>query len=460
MSIQQYRKSTYWMLRLIILTQIFFVPSFSFAATSAQTISVSSLMPQSTIFFSPRSGTFTEGSSFNVSVFVDSKKKSINTIDVLIKFDPSELQIIDSLGGKSIIGLWVTPPVYSNTNGTIHLVGTIPNGIVTDSGLITTVTFKAINSGNATVSISEQSEVLANDGLGSGVLLKVDAAHYVISPAPPGGVRVFSETHPFSDKWYNNNSPTFAWEKDEGVGEFSYTFDDKPFSIPDNQTSLTKDTVRGYENVMDGVWYFHIKAKKQGVWGATTHFPVRIDTAPPAKFTPTVDILSAAVIRSRGMVSFFTTDTLSGVDHYEVGVIPEGENSDASPAYIEAQSPYEIPGYISGSTKIVVRAFDRAGNITSASVQATPDSVLKLLVKHNALMFGLAFLIAVIILLIGIILFQRRIRLALRRLVARELGATKAELLDDSPPVYQIPSGNIDSGERNSSTIQHQDYTP
>ena len=406
------------MYRVILLSflPLFLLPSLVFGQSQVNNVNVLSLMPQSTIFFSPREGTFIDGGNFDVSVYIDTKKGSINAIDLLLKFDPAKLQVTHSLGGRSIIGIWLEPPVYSNNSGTIHLVGTIPNGIITESGLITTVTFKAISSGDAKISVSEASQVLANDGLGSNVVLTTDVAHYSIMPTPPGGVRVFSDTHPFNDQWYNNNSAALGWYQEEGVTAFSYTFDDRPFTTPDNSTQITTDTIKGYENLPDGIWYFHIKAKKQGVWGSTTHFLVRIDTTPPAKFTPTIDVLSAAVIRSRGLISFFTTDTLSGVDHYEVGVILPGGAPDASSAYVEAQSPYQLPGYLSQGTRVIVRAFDRAGNIQSASILAGPTQSVLLLLKNNTFIFIIAFFLAVIICCAVIIFFPNRLRELVERM--------------------------------------------
>ena len=411
---------------------------FPLGALAAINVNVSELMHQATFFFAPHSGTFIENSTFDVSIYLDSKGESVNTIDMTLRFDPSKLQIVHSLGGRSIIGIWLEPPSYSNTSGTMHLTGTIPNGIVTQSGLITTITFKANVSGTAKVWLSDTTLVLANDGQGSNVKLTLDESRYFISPTPPGGVRVFSETHPYSDHWYNNNNPTFAWEKEEGVSQFSYLLDNKPFTTPDNQTNLTTDTIKGYENLPDGLWYFHIKAKKQGVWGGTTHFLARIDTAPPAQFTPSVDVLSAAVIKSRGLVSFFTTDALSGLDHYEVGVLSESDPQDSSPAFTETEGPYQIPGYLNKKIHIIVRAYDRAGNIQTATASASPVSFLGLLVKSNALTIAVSFGAACLLLLALMMFSRRHIKQQIKMLAA--LAERHENLLEGNreEPVYKM----------------------
>lgn len=392
----------------IVLALFLFFPTALFAATTI-TIPVSALTQHATIYYSPQTSTFVDGSTFSIPVFIDTQGRSINTIDLKLKFDPSKLEIIRPLGENSIIGIWLEPPSYSNSSGVLSMTGTIPNGIVTGSGLITTITFKAKSSGVARISLSPTSQVLANDGQGSGVQIQTTDARYTIIPQPPGEVRVFSDTHPYQDRWYNNNSPVFGWDTEPGITAFSYVLDDKPSTIPPNE-EIGNTTSKGYENLSDGIWYFHLKAKKAGVWGATTNFLVRIDTAPPAQFTPTIDTLTAAVIRSKGMVSYFTTDSLSGVDHYEVGVLSASDAPDASPAYVQAESPYQIPGYLEGKTRIIVRAYDRAGNIRSAAVNASPVNFLALLAKNNLFIFILGIILLLILFVLDALFFGAYVR--------------------------------------------------
>lgn len=386
-----------------------FIP-LNVASSQTTNINVSELLPRADLFVTPQSGTFIEGTTFDVSVYVDTKSESINTINLNLRFDPSKLQIVRPLGGRSIIGIWLEPPNYSNSSGSVHLIGTIPNGIVTESGLITTITFKPIMSGTARVWVSDTTEVLANDGLGTSLKLSFSDARYSIGPIPPGGVRVFSDTHTFNDKWYNNNNPSFFWEKEDGVSGFSYVLDNNPFTTPDNETYTTSNTLVGFENLPDGLWYFHIKSKKQNIWGTTTHFLARIDTTPPAQFTPTIDTITAAVLNSRGLVSFFTTDTLSGIDHYEVGVIPPGEPLDSSPAYVEARSPYQIPGNIVSNTHIIVRAYDRASNVQSATLTFVTRPLLEIVSKNNLLTLLGAFIFSLLVLFLLFFLYRHNIK--------------------------------------------------
>ncbi len=342
----------------VLLSFLFYSHSY---AQNVVNLSAPALIPKAALFPLPGNATFLEGSTFDVPIFLDTRGNSVNTVELHIKFDSSKLSIIRPSGDKSIIAVWLEPPTYSNTNGTAKLVGVIPNGIITESGLIATITFKALVPGQGTVSIAQNSRVLLNDGLGTEALPEFGRGVYAITPKAPEGPKVFSETHPFQDKWYNNPNPVLAWDKEQGVTAFSYILDDKPFTIPDND-SEGEDTSKGYENLPDGLWYFHIKALKRGIWGAATHFLVRIDTSPPAEFTPTFEILGTQDA-NRVLISFFTTDALSGINHFEVGVIEKSQPPTESPVFIQAESPYQLPRIITSDLRVIARVIDNAGNV-------------------------------------------------------------------------------------------------
>ncbi|MDO8265134.1 MAG: cohesin domain-containing protein, partial [Candidatus Parcubacteria bacterium] len=358
---QQYRiyKNTAAKSFLLALSVIYFIVSPIFYpysyAQNGETVE-----KKSTIFLSPRIETVLVGSTFDVSVFLDTQGNSINAVELNLKFPTDKLTIVKPSGGKSFVSIWIESPTYSNTEGTANFIGGVPEGINTGSGLITTITFKAKATGQAIVEVLPSSKVLANDGFGTNIIFGFGKGIYAIDPKMPEGVRVFSETHPFEDKWYNNNNPVLTWEKDTGITDYSFELDNKPLTVPDN-TSDSSATIASYLDLPDGIFYFHIKAKKDGVWGSATHFLLHIDTTPPVSFKPIVEVLTAAII-TRALISFSTTDLLSGIDHYEVGVIDKTSSPLESPVFTEAQSLYQLPNFINGDLRVIVRAMDRAGN--------------------------------------------------------------------------------------------------
>lgn len=360
----------------------------------AKTITVdgSKLVSRAELSLSPRSGSFVEGSTFEVPIFVNTKGASVNGIQIKVSFDKDKLSIVKPSSGPSIIGVWIEPPAYDNIRGSASYVGVVPNGITTGAGLVGTITFKANDIGRAVVSFRSDSKILLNDGLGTEAVLDLGRAEYTILPKAPEGVRVFSETHPFQGDWYNNNSPVLSWERDYGVSGFSFVLDNKPSTIPNNTISSV-ETTKAFDGLADGLWYFHIKAYKNGAWGTTGQFLMRIDTAPPASFKPEVNYLVAAsVLVERTLVSFFTTDNLSGIGHYEVGIIDKNQPATESPVFVESESPFQVPLTVGSNLRVIVRAIDKAGNIREASVDVRIPFVISKFIK-DYLVYILIFII-------------------------------------------------------------------
>src|SRR3989344_4255829 len=100
----------------------------------------------------PSSGTFYVGSTFDVSIVVDTGPQAINAVAVELRFPPDVLQIANPTAGSSIISLWTAPPTYSNEEGIVRLQGGIPSpGVKTSLGVVTTITVRAMRPGSASL---------------------------------------------------------------------------------------------------------------------------------------------------------------------------------------------------------------------------------------------------------------------------------------------------------------------
>ncbi len=365
------------------------------ASVNAQT-----LVRRVGVSLSPRTGSFVEGSTFDVPIIIDTRGVSVNGVEVRVQFDKDKFSIVRPSSGVSIIGVWVEPPKYDNTKGTASYVGVIPGGIITGSGLVGTMTFKALKTGVGTISIHTNTKVLFNDGLGTEATVDLGRAEYTVIPKAPEGVRIYSETHPDQGVWYKNNSPVLSWDKDAGVDGFSYIVDNNPSTIPDNVSEGTV-TSTSFDALKDGLWYFHIKASKKGVWGTTGHFLVRIDTVPPASFKPQVNYLVAAtVLVERTLVSFFTTDNLSGIDRYEVGIVDKMQPITTSPVFVQAESPFQVPLTKDGSLEVIVRAVDKAGNTRDESIHVKAPFVITQFVKDYLVYILIAIILMGVVILV------------------------------------------------------------
>ena len=335
------------------------VPIF-FTTKSAQAASAS-------LYLSPSTGTFLAGSTFDVSIFVDTAKNNINTIDVDLKFDPRRLQITNPSTGKSLISEWISLPVYSNAEGTISFQGGVPPpGINTNSGLISTLTFRAMTAGQAVIDIQNSSLVLLADGKGTNALGNTGQAVFEIIIPPQAGPEIRSVSHANPNQWYRDTNAVFSWTKEEGVNGFSYLIDQSPDNIPDNIPEGEIPSVV-FNDLPNGIWYFHLKAKKGDVWSGTSHYLVKIDTLPPKdlelKLEGAIKNLAVPIAPVGATLLFAAQDTLSGIDYYAIKIINLLENENAQDSFfVEIASPFHLPQLEPAEYETIVRAYDRAGN--------------------------------------------------------------------------------------------------
>jgi hypothetical protein len=385
---------------------IVFIVILSFLMPSVVTAEGASL------FFSPNTGTFFIGSTFNVSIFVNTGGNNINAVKVDLKFDPQKLQVASPVAGKSFISVWIAQPTYSNIDGTISFQGGVPSpGINTSSGLVSTITFRVISPGETFLEFLDSSQVLLDDGQGTNALTSMGEGFYSLKIPPPAGPKVFSSTHSDQNKWYKNNNPAFAWQKETGVTDFSYSIDQNFHAVPDNVSEGNHTSV-SYADLEDGIWYFHIKAKKGGGWGGITHYLVQVDTTPPAIFKLSFEPSpNSPVTAARApVVSFITTDAFSGLDHYEVKTINLEETIEKKEIgfFVEVNSPYRLHSLDLGEHEIVVRAYDQAMNWRDSSerIEIIPSTRLFYISKSGISIFTI-FLVwwKVILLLIALLIF-------------------------------------------------------
>ena len=321
------------------------------------------------LYLSPQAGTFFVGSTFDISVFVNTEGNSINAVQVDLKFPPDILQVTSPTAGSSFISIWADQPFYSNTEGLIGFKGGIPSpGINTSSGLVSTITFRAKAPGKAIISFLDSSKVLLADAKGTNILKTATQGEYLLIVQPPEGPKISSPTHSCLTCWYKNNNPTFFWEKEPGVTDFSYSLDQDARGIPDN-ISEGGSTSAIFNDVLDGICYFHIKAKKENVWGGVSHYPIQIDATPPRDFKIKIERIGG-VTGARFFAYFTTEDLLSGIDYYEVSTIDLSDpQMSANPFFVESSSPYRIPYEAAGKYAVLVRVYDKAGNfIESKSI--------------------------------------------------------------------------------------------
>ena len=166
-----------------------------------------------TLSLSPSTGAFSVGSTFDVSISMDTNGKSVNALAISLDFPPDMLQVVSPSLGQSVIGVWTSAPKFDNANGKISLQGGIPGGITASDALISTVTFRVKSVGTAIVKFLDGSKVLLNDGLGTNALTQSTSAIYTLKLPPPAGPSLASQTNPDQSEWYKDSTVSFHERK-------------------------------------------------------------------------------------------------------------------------------------------------------------------------------------------------------------------------------------------------------
>ncbi len=346
--------------------KILLLPIFAFAIFLSWTI-FTNVASAASLNISPGSGTYKVGDTFEVSVLLNTQNQEVNAVQMELAFPPDKLQLVSPSTGTSIISIYTTPPKYDNAKGVVQIIGGIPNGVNVPSGLVTKLIFRVKSLGQATIRFTGQSQVLLNDGKGTNALNNSNGATFKLELPAQAGPIVISDSHPDQETWYKNQAVTLQWDLDlPAANGYSYSMSDNPSDEPDDSIDST-DTKITYKKVPDGINYFHIKAMRGGKFGGVSHYAVKIDSSAPALFPVQISPSDHTFITSP-FVQFSTTDTLSGLDRYEIKVIPlkiEGrpKAAEGDQLFIESQSPYQIPNLLNGTYEVVVRAYDKAGNI-------------------------------------------------------------------------------------------------
>ncbi len=325
------------------------------------------------------SGSFQTGATFSVNFLVSSPDQAANAVSGVISFSSENLEVVSLSKVGSLISLWVQEPSFSNSSGSINFEGIILNpGFSGNGGKVLTANFRAKAAGAGKISFVS-GMVLANDGQGTNILKALGSANIsiqgtaVVSPAAtpaaqsgtagtPVAPNLTSPTHPEQDQWYSNSNPKFTWEVPKGVTAVKLSFDSNPYGKP-LVTYNSPITEKVLEKIDDGVWYFHAQFKNAKGWGAVSTFRFQIDTKPPEPFS--IQIIDGKEVSTpRPTILFNTTDSLSGIDHYNIK-IGEGDFNTLTNDKV-ANNPYTLPPQPPGKRTILVKAVDQAGNYTVA----------------------------------------------------------------------------------------------
>jgi hypothetical protein len=399
-----------------------------------------------TLGLSPANTTVDAGGTITETVLVSSTDQAMNAIAGTISFPADFLQVVSISKVNSVLSLWVQDPTFSNTDGTISFSGVVPNpGYTGARGQVVLIQFRGKKVGTATVQFSSSSQVLANDGNGTDILNASDSATITITaptptPTPSSApspsttsvgllANITSSTHPDQTQWYTLSHAIFDWTNAQGVSAVRLSYDK---NADGNPTVVYNDPISHKElDLADGVWYFHVQEKGSGGWGPVASYRVQIDTVPPLPFTVTFPNGTTTQSGSTITAQFTALDELSGIGHYQVTV--DGKEFSVAPD--EGNRPYTVSGD-SGTHILLVRAYDKAGNIAIADGKffvtggVSPSS-------FNFFTFGwlavnylslILIILAILITLLFAVWYIRTHFIAYRHQLNHRLGITHAHI--------------------------------
>lgn len=314
-----------------------------------------------TLYLLPQSQTVYQGDSFIVELRINTEDEEINAVEIGLTFPVDLLEVVDFSKGNSILTLWLAKPKIQK--GEIIFLGGIPGGF-NGEGLLAKITFLGKEIDKSEISFKEISQVLLNDGLGTPAKLSLSEGNYEIILRPEGLPQISSETHPDQNKWYNNSTFHLRWDLIEGI-EYSYLLSYDPLSEPDEIPDKPEGELiwmgdMEYKGLEDGIYYFTLRQKLPDEdWSKKITYRAMIDTTIPEPFELKTG-KAPLVFEGKYFLSFAAQDRASGIDYYE---IKEGKGD-----WKIAQSPYLLENQ-SLAKKIIVRAYDKAGNYQESEIK-------------------------------------------------------------------------------------------
>lgn len=366
---------------------------------------------KATLLISPSKGTYQIGDKFNISVYVNSGGGAgINAAESTITFtDNVSVTNINQSG--SVFELWTTKPSFSNKNGTISFGGGMTSGYTGSAGKIFTISLSALKAGSAKVAFGG-SVVTAADGMGTNIysganfatftitdkapekskpiepveVAKKPAAETVTKPSSatatasttkavtnamlPPAPEVTSPTHPVSDQWYSLADARFEWKNLSSVIGVSVLMNESSSSNPGTNSDGTIQ-YKEYKNLKDGEHYFHIKLQNKDGWGPATHRKARVDTEPPTRPQLTIED-GGDTSNPAPLLKIYSLDKTSGIEKYKISL---GATNKELPDKDYLREPYQLDKLLPGAYSVGVSAYDRAGNISTSSIEFVVDAL-------------------------------------------------------------------------------------
>jgi len=308
----------------------------------------------------PEGGIFDSRFPQRISVILDSGGEAINAIRLSLSYNPSELKVQSIDMDRSICENFILSEHNSKT-GQIEMECIIPNpGFKGNGAIVGDLFFKAEPGIKQTViRFNDDSQVLANDGLGTNVLrLAVNSTIRFNADSLTAGkesLLLFSPSHPNPERWYSKKTVALSWAPSlpGRISAVDGVLEKTSASLPPLQKKVLED----------GTHHFTVSMRAESGKEISESIAVNIDTTPPETLTLSA---SETKIKPGGLVRFTASgkDSMSGLQRVFYLKI------DDEIFFPIGQDVY-IPFPQSGVYTITLRAYDKAGNYSDTSKKIT-----------------------------------------------------------------------------------------
>lgn len=354
------------------------------------------------LFGSPQEVTVVAGTTFPVSIVLESEGEVINAVELVVRYPSETVEALSVVRGRSFLKLWAEEPRIDKSGGTVTLVGGIPNGTVAFNAEVVTILFLARSGDQTSIEVDiEKSTVALNDGLGTPALLTAHPTGIVITEPDPLAPLIESPTHPDEAEWYPDRDVLVQWHlRPESL--YSFQLSRESIADPDDTPDEHQEGKARFPSLTDGIWFFNLKEKLGAdPWGPVGRRRFMIDGTPPEDLF--VNLIREEV-SGRWLVVFAGQDAGSGIDHYEVRILRPRHSwfpFSFQGQWQRAENPLALEEHPVISA-IHVRAYDLADNVQEAS---TAGPSLQPLRNRFVVMVALAVLLLAIIVLM---VFKRK----------------------------------------------------
>jgi hypothetical protein len=310
----------------------------------------------SSLRLQPEGGVFSLNRDQQVQVVLDTGEEEINALSVSLSYDPAQIEIgrIDLSDSPCE---FILERAIDRTKGELRIACTTA---VTPAaaGQVRVASFfvKGKKGGPARIAFGEDTQVLANDGLGTDVLRIARGATFTFeeeaSATSTPHFTLYSPSHSNAERWYRDRTLRLLWTDGRGPYHVVVTKEGSPTPVID-QLLLTASASLPLGS--DGTFAVSVESAD----GEHASLIARADSTPPRN----VELLASDESVRRGDLVRFrmnAKDEESGLQRASYLKIDDG-------LFFPVGQEVYVPFYEEGTRQVTYRAFDKAGNRTDVT---------------------------------------------------------------------------------------------